>query len=145
MGRVVKAKNSTNRNNNTRPLKKVAPWTDVAVTVLVGVVWGVTNSLLKRGASTASKGTLPQRALHLLKTPSYTVPLVLNLSASLVFAWALSSLDLSIVSPIANTVAMAVTAAFGYFFMAECNMNPTRLIAGLLLVAAGVGVTVISK
>jgi hypothetical protein len=55
---------------------------------LVGLLWGLTNPLVKKGTCTASKK--PGNALWAhLTTPAFIVPQVLNQTGSVLFVWLL--------------------------------------------------------
>ncbi|XP_065850996.1 uncharacterized protein [Euphorbia lathyris] len=106
---------------------------DIEKMVAVGLVWGATNALIRRGAliwdqrsskisssSSSSPPNLRQRLissvkdlLALLLFWQYSVPFLLNLSASATFFALLSDAPISLAVPVTNATTFAATAVFG--------------------------------
>lgn len=105
---------------------------DVEKMIAVGLVWGATNALMRRGAllwdqsvrrlSTPSSSSLKlhqklfaslKNWLALLVIWQYTVPFLLNLSASATFFAILSHTPISLAVPVTNATTFAATAFFG--------------------------------
>ena len=105
---------------------------DVEKMIAVGLVWGATNALMRRGAllwdqsvkrlSTQSSSSLKlhqklfaslKNWLALLVIWQYTVPFLLNLSASATFFAILSHTPISLAVPVTNATTFAATAFFG--------------------------------
>ncbi|XP_022893384.1 transmembrane protein 234 homolog isoform X1 [Olea europaea var. sylvestris] len=103
---------------------------DVGKMVAVGLVWGATNALMRKGAimwDQAQKSTLqPNRSqgqhpilstlknwLKLLLIWQYTLPFLINLSASATFFAILSDTPISLAVPVTNATTFASTAVFG--------------------------------
>ncbi|CAN6463022.1 unnamed protein product [Victoria cruziana] len=117
--------------------------------VAVGLVWGATNALMRKGALLWEHRHSQVRCSHhrgllgtarkwaaLLLVWQYTLPFLLNLSASAAFFVALGSAPISLAVPVTNAVTFASTALF-----AALLGEPTRLFPALLgttLVAVGV-------
>lgn len=97
--------------------------TDVGKMVAVGLVWGATNALMRRGAviwdETALKSAHEpntsqlKKWLKLLLIWQYTLPFLINLSASGIFFAILSGTPISLAVPITNGTTFAATALFG--------------------------------
>ncbi|KAK7358350.1 hypothetical protein VNO77_00277 [Canavalia gladiata] len=99
--------------------------------IAVGVVWGATNAIMRRGAllwdealkSSAKPqphSTLSQQVLislgnwlKLLCIWQYSIPFLINLSASATFFAILSDAPLSLAVPVTNATTFAATAIFG--------------------------------
>lgn len=80
--------------------------------ILVGVLWGATNPLIKRGSvlveskKSGAQGWLAEwRAL--LTTPSFLVPQLLNQSGGALFIFLLGGADISTAVPVANATSLA--------------------------------------
>lgn len=104
---------------------------DVEKMIAVGLVWGATNALMRRGAliwDEAVKSTSPppyplkihqklftalKNWLKLLIIWQYSVPFLLNLSASVTFFVILSNTPISLAVPVTNATTFAATALFG--------------------------------
>lgn len=107
--------------------------------LLVGGLWGSTNTFVKRGTDTARRR---QEALKcsslwaLLTTPSFLIPQAANQSGSALFIYLLGAADISLVVPVANATALVITAltelALGHHY------KQGLLAAGVLLVSIGV-------
>ncbi|KAK3210664.1 hypothetical protein Dsin_015370 [Dipteronia sinensis] len=132
---------------------------DVEKMVAVGLVWGATNALMRRGAliwdqsvkssSSSSPPNPPEVLLHhkiitclkswlcLLLIWQYSVPFLLNLSASATFFAILSHTPISLAVPVTNATTFAATALFGILLGEK-----TRL--GLSLLAEFPGTNLIS-
>lgn len=99
----------------------------------VGLVWGATNALIRRGAlawdnrkssTTESPPPPPLQIrrkimialrdwINLLLFWQYSVPFLINLSASATFFSLLSNAPISLAVPVTNATTFAATAAFG--------------------------------
>ena len=75
----------------------------IAPLILVALIWGITNPLIKRGSQGLTKikgsatfkessklGRILLELRYLLRTRAYLVPLLINLSGSVIFIRALS-------------------------------------------------------
>ncbi|KAH1049472.1 hypothetical protein AAZX31_08G035700 [Glycine max] len=99
--------------------------------IAVGIVWGATNAIMRRGAllwdealkSSAKPNphsTLCQKMrislgnwVKLLSIWQYSIPFLINLSASATFFAILSDAPLSLAVPVTNATTFAATAVFG--------------------------------
>uniref|UniRef100_A0A0A0LT65 Transmembrane protein 234 homolog n=1 Tax=Cucumis sativus TaxID=3659 RepID=A0A0A0LT65_CUCSA len=97
---------------------------DVEKMVAIGLVWGATNVLMRRGAllwdqalKSSSDSTKPfsslRRWLKLFSIWQYTLPFFLNLTASATFFTILSHAPISLAVPVTNATTFAATAVFG--------------------------------
>ncbi|KAG9138989.1 hypothetical protein Leryth_022481 [Lithospermum erythrorhizon] len=102
---------------------------DVEKMVLVGLVWGATNAFMKRGALIWDKKlkspSQPNRPyqnpilktmsnwINLVLTWQYSLPFMLNLSASATFFAILGNTPISLAVPVTNATTFAATAVFG--------------------------------
>lgn len=122
---------------------------DVVAPLLVGLIWGATNPLIKRGAvaaeekkhkhkqqTTEEAGWLNQWVLW-LSTPTLVVPQLVNQSGSVLFTYLLGSgRDLSTLVPVANSAALAINAVTDLALGEQLDRG--LLVLGVVLVAAGV-------
>ena len=121
----------------------------------VGLLWGVTNPLIKVGSleverkrkaaaeraggdgKAAAAGGWLAEARALLTTPSFLVPQVLNQLGGLAFTLLLSGADISVAVPTANGTSLAANAAADTLLLGERYSLPL-LLPGAALVAAGI-------
>ena len=131
---------------------------DVEKMIAVGVVWGATNAIMRRGAllwDEALKSspkphphsTIYQRALlslrnwlKLLFIWQYSIPFLVNLSASATFFAILSHAPLSLAVPVTNATTFAATAVFG-ILLGERTHLP-RAFLGTALILLGVSLCI---
>jgi hypothetical protein len=117
--------------------------------VLVGLLWGATNPLIKRGSVTVEakragrEGGVLGEWRALLTTPSFLLPQLLNQAGSVLFAVSLAYSDISVAVPIANATSLAANAVadllLGERFRIAC------LLPGLLLVGSGIVLCTLSR
>ncbi|KAG8656944.1 hypothetical protein MANES_03G024500v8 [Manihot esculenta] len=115
---------------------------DIEKMVAVGLVWGATNALLRRGAllwdqrsrklssSSPNPPKLHQRLLSSVQNLlsviffwQYSVPFFLNLSASATFFALLSDSPISLAVPVTNATTFAATALFGTLLGEETRIG----------------------
>ncbi|MED6137919.1 hypothetical protein PIB30_069524 [Stylosanthes scabra] len=129
---------------------------DVEKMIAVGLVWGATNAIMRRGAliwDQALKSTpkpdpnskLYQRALFslrnwlkLLSIWQYSIPFLVNLSASVTFFVILSHAPLSLAVPVTNATTFAATAIFGILLgerthLPRAFLGTAFIVSGLFL------------
>ncbi|XP_022751714.1 transmembrane protein 234 homolog isoform X2 [Durio zibethinus] len=120
---------------------------DVEKMLAVGLIWGATNAAMRRGAllwdqslkSTPTSGN-PTHKLHqkLLNTLStwltllvfwqYSLPFLINLSASATFFAMLSEAPISLAVPVTNATTFAATAVFGILLGEEIRVAYALLV-----------------
>ena len=128
---------------------------DVEKMIAVGLVWGATNALMRRGAliwDQTLKSSPPlntthnrflsslQKWLNLLLIWQYSVPFLLNLSASATFFAILSETPISLAVPVTNATTFAATAVFGMLLGEETRVG--LALFGTLLIVLGVYVCI---
>ncbi|KAL7137650.1 hypothetical protein ABFS83_10G107800 [Erythranthe nasuta] len=123
---------------------------DVEKMVAVGLVWGATNALMRRGAiiwDEALKSS-PQtntgqlkKWLKLVLIWQYTLPFLINLSASATFFGILIDTPISLAVPVTNATTFAATAVFGIILGEETRVG--LALFGTLLILLGVYVCII--
>ncbi|KAL7168104.1 hypothetical protein ACSBR2_038532 [Camellia fascicularis] len=111
---------------------------DIEKMIGVGLVWGATNALMRRGAliwdQTLKNSPPPntthnrflstlQKWLNLLLIWQYSVPFLLNLSASATFFAILSHTPISLAVPVTNATTFAATAVFGMLLGEETRVG----------------------
>ncbi|KAI0522926.1 hypothetical protein KFK09_005315 [Dendrobium nobile] len=121
----------------------------------VGLVWGSTNSLMRRGAllweqklQSAPPGSRDQRGvishvmkwLDLLLLWQYSVPFLVNLSASAAFFYILGDSPISVAVPVTNATTFAATAASAILLGEEMRIAPALL--GIALIVLGVWICI---
>ncbi|CAN1827821.1 Transmembrane protein 234 homolog [Linum perenne] len=102
--------------------------------VAVGLIWGATNALIRRGAllydnrclrsspisAAAAPASILEKLISFFKSSisfllfwQYSVPFLVNLSASATFFALLSDSPISLAVPVTNATTFAATAVFG--------------------------------
>uniref|UniRef100_A0A3B4A7X0 Uncharacterized protein n=1 Tax=Periophthalmus magnuspinnatus TaxID=409849 RepID=A0A3B4A7X0_9GOBI len=110
--------------------------------VLVSMLWGCTNPLLKRGSRGIETVAQPNRVAQvlaelkfLLLNLSYIVPFLLNQSGSLVYYYTLSTTELSLAVPVTNSLTFLCTLITGKLLGEEFG---GKAVAGMFLTMAGI-------
>ncbi|XP_078133686.1 transmembrane protein 234 [Sander vitreus] len=124
--------------------------------VLVSVLWGCTNPFLKKGTegienvqhnnNNNNNNRLSQllaEVKFLFLNIKYLVPFLLNQSGSLVYYYTLSTTDLSLAVPVANSLTFLCTLLTGKLLGEE--FGGKQAVAGMLLTMAGITLCVISS
>lgn len=125
---------------------------EVGKMVVVGLVWGATNALMRKGAliwdekiKSAAQPNTPaanpvfetlKNWFNLLLTWQYSLPFILNLSASATFFATLNDSPISLAVPVTNATTFAATAVFGMLLGEENRVGLTMF--GTLLIILGV-------
>lgn len=119
--------------------------------LLIGVIWGCTNPLIKRGSAHAARrkagradataGAAARRSLwqfwaDLLLDWQYTVPFLINLSGSALFFATLGKAEISTAVPVANAVTFVCTALTGILLGERVHLGRTA--AGTFFVLLGI-------
>uniref|UniRef100_A0A8C3A2B0 Transmembrane protein 234 n=1 Tax=Cyclopterus lumpus TaxID=8103 RepID=A0A8C3A2B0_CYCLU len=117
--------------------------------VLVSVLWGCTNPFLKRGAEGIEHVRHSDRVSQLLAEVKflflnlkYLVPFLLNQSGSLVYYYTLSTTELSLAVPVANSLTFLCTLFTGKLLGEE--FGGKQAVAGMFLTMAGITLCVMS-
>ena len=121
---------------------------DAASMVAVGLVWGATNALMRRGAlvwdrrarASPSGGNVFRRWAALLLTWQYSAPFAANLCASAAFFALLGAAPISVAVPVTNAVTFAATAAAAAA-LGE-RVRPGHAVLGTALIVLGVWVCI---
>ena len=113
----------------------------------VGVLWGCTNSFIKRGSVVADIKSVDQACnsswsvvnlwVNLLTTWRFLVPQALNLVGSVCFAYLLGRAPLSLVVPITNAISLLSNAMTDWLLGEHIDLAYAG--PGVLLLALGVG------
>lgn len=118
--------------------------------VIVSLLWGITNPLLKANSSGIENirkdncfSQFFAQLAFLVSRWQYLSAFLANQSGSLLFYLTLVSADLSLAVPIANSLTLVFTAISGCFLLGETISNRSRL--GIVSILFGVGLCVTSK
>ncbi|XP_053191709.1 transmembrane protein 234 [Scomber japonicus] len=118
--------------------------------LLVAVLWGCTNPFLKKGtegienvSKTSRVSQLLAEVKFLLLNLKYLIPFLLNQSGSLVYYYTLSTTELSLAVPVANTLTFLCTLLTGKLLGEE--FGGKQAVAGMLLTMVGITLCVISS
>ncbi|KNA24088.1 hypothetical protein SOVF_019060 [Spinacia oleracea] len=129
---------------------------DIEKMIAVGLIWGATNALMRKGAIIWDKKSLKsspskqsptpllhhriilslQNYLNLFLTWQYSVPLFLNLSASASFFAILGHTPISLAVPVTNATTFAATAVMGMLLGEETRLG--YALFGTLFIVLGV-------
>ncbi|KAL3532497.1 hypothetical protein ACH5RR_006018 [Cinchona calisaya] len=103
---------------------------EVEKMVAVGLVWGATNALMRKGAiiwdkkiKSAPQPNTLKNWLNLFITWQYSLPFIINLSASATFFAILSETPISLAVPVTNATTFAATAVFGMLLGEETHVG----------------------
>uniref|UniRef100_A0A3P9Q5B6 Transmembrane protein 234 n=1 Tax=Poecilia reticulata TaxID=8081 RepID=A0A3P9Q5B6_POERE len=123
---------------------------EVLSLVLVSLLWGCTNPFLKKGSEGIENVTETNRVFQLLAeikflllNIKYLVPFLINQSGSLVYFYTLSTTDLSLAVPVANSLTFLCTLLTGKLLGEE--FGGKRAVVGMFLTMTGVTLCVISS
>uniref|UniRef100_A0A1A7WWA5 Transmembrane protein 234 n=2 Tax=Iconisemion striatum TaxID=60296 RepID=A0A1A7WWA5_9TELE len=118
--------------------------------VLVSVLWGCTNPFLKKGSEGIENVTKSNKVLQLLAEVKflflnlkYLVPFLLNQSGSLVYYYTLSTTELSLAVPVANSLTFLFTLLTGKMLGEE--FGGKQAVVGMFLTMAGITLCIISS
>jgi hypothetical protein len=116
--------------------------------MLVGLLWGATNPLIKRGSLLVDSKKAGQQGVlgewrALLTTPSFLLPQLLNQVGSVLFAVSLGYSDISVAVPTANATSLAANAVAD-LLLGE-RFRTAYLLPGLLLVGSGIVLCTLSR
>ncbi|KAL2929112.1 hypothetical protein RDABS01_034532 [Bienertia sinuspersici] len=130
---------------------------DIEKMIAVGLIWGATNALMRKGAiiwdqkslkSSSSSKQSPTPLLHnriinslknylnLILTWQYSIPLFLNLSASATFFAILGNTPISLAVPVTNATTFAATAVMGMLLGEKTRVG--YALFGTLFIVLGV-------
>ncbi|KAE8705840.1 hypothetical protein F3Y22_tig00110415pilonHSYRG00049 [Hibiscus syriacus] len=126
----------------------------------VGLIWGATNAAMRRGAllweqylkSSPAAGVPPcnfkQRILKslsdwltLLLFWQYSIPFLINLSASATFFSILSQAPISLAVPVTNATTFAATAVFGIVLGERTRIGLALLGTGFIVLGVWLCIT----
>uniref|UniRef100_A0A1B6GQG3 EamA domain-containing protein n=1 Tax=Cuerna arida TaxID=1464854 RepID=A0A1B6GQG3_9HEMI len=117
---------------------------------LVGLLWGVTNPLIKKGSAGVSKfegSNVFVRFFMDIKVFATNwkcmIPFLLNQSGSVLYYFTLKSANLTFAVPITNSVAFLATAVTGWC-LGESAPRP-RTILGSSLIVLGTACYILDK
>ena len=126
---------------------------EVCCLFLVALLWGVTNPLLKlgsRGIEDVGKTSHGRIHSFLVETAflflrwKYLLPFLVNQLGSVLFYYTVSTGDVSLVSPVANSLTLVVTAVAGRILLNE-EALPLKSYIGMACILCGVTFCVWSK
>ena len=128
--------------------------------MLVGALWGCTNPFLREGskdaASTKKKAKQPSsRCFQLLPSflqelfltftnLKFIIPFALNQSGSMVYYYLLGTADISLASPICNSLTFTFTAITSWLIGEKID-SPFFTIIGIVFVLIGVTLCTLSR
>lgn len=143
---------------------KPSPFNYIISFLLVGIAWGFTTPFIRRAAvkyksptaethpslfderkSWASRKfwTVVYSISGLLRTPSYAIPLLCNLTGSIWFFLLVGQAELSLTVPITNSLAFLFTVLGEWYADGKLIERDTWI--GMIFVCGGIGLCVVSK
>ena len=122
----------------------------VLLLVVVALLWGITNPLMKKGGRGIEQTRAGNRLTQLIAELkflafrwSYTLPFLVNQSGSVLYHYVLSSTELSVAVPVANWLTLLVTIITGHL-LGE-RIKDSRTYIGIILVVCGICMCVWDK
>ncbi|XP_076910273.1 uncharacterized protein LOC143567860 [Bidens hawaiensis] len=116
---------------------------DVEKMITVGLIWGATNALMRRGALISDQQPPSTHKNPVLKTLidwfnllliwQYSLPFIINLSASATFFAILNNTPISLAVPVTNATTFAATAVVGMVLGEETRVGLTLFGTGLIV------------
>jgi drug/metabolite transporter (DMT)-like permease len=123
--------------------------TDIWSFFLVAFFWGITNPLLKKGSQDMILIQEPSRIRqfmtewnYMLTRPKYLFPFLLNQCGSALYYFTLSGSEITLASPISNSLTMLFTLLSGIMLGERPN---GKTVVGVILVMIGIILCVSSK
>lgn len=127
--------------------------TDLISLVIVGSIWGCTNSFLRRGtllsnltcdsSDMSNNTTIVANFLSRLRNIQVILPYVLNQCGSLLYYNLLSTTDLSLAVPICNGLALVFSVITSHF-LGEQMDKPVRALLGSTMLICGVCICILT-
>lgn len=118
--------------------------------ILVGLLWGATNPLIKRGSVGLEKISATNKykkfALEikfLVTRWQYIIPFALNQCGSVLFVWGLQDSEMTVAVPIANSLSFLFTAVTA-IVLGENKPN-IKILIGIALVIIGISICMLHK
>jgi len=127
----------------------------VFLLILVSILWGFTNPLMKKGSEGIEKCTdssswvksFLNELSFLLVNWKYLSAFLLNQLGSMLYYYSLGQSALSIAGPLTNTLTFVFTYISGTVFFGEKDEteNPRMKKCGLILICSGVFLCLLDK
>eukprot|EP00033_Pygsuia_biforma_P003267 GCRY01003580.1.p1 GENE.GCRY01003580.1~~GCRY01003580.1.p1 ORF type:complete len:137 (+),score=8.75 GCRY01003580.1:721-1131(+) len=118
--------------------------------VIVGFLWGGTNPLIKKGSEgleTIQRSnrfyTACAKCFFLLCRWKYVIPLLLNLSGSVLYFITLGEAEITLAGPIANAITLIFASLVGQY-LGETQFSWQFFFGGLFIIL-GVFICVVAK
>ncbi|CAM8936195.1 unnamed protein product [Rhodiola kirilowii] len=122
---------------------------DVEKMIAVGLVWGATNAIMRRGAliweqklqsTNPNSSSVLKNWINLILTWQYSVPFFVNLSASAAFFAILGDCPISLAVPVTNATTFAATAVTAMILGEKTRVGFAFF--GTLLIVLGVWICI---
>lgn len=117
--------------------------------ILVGLLWGATNPLLKKGSKGIESIKHESRVLQfvmemkfLVSNWKYMLPFSVNQLGAVVYYMTIGRADITLAVPITNSLTFLFTTLFGWLLGEHISL---RTVAGVALVLSGVAMCILSK
>ena len=117
--------------------------------VMVAMCWGITNPLLRLGSKGIEKVSSEQfmmkivhEIIFLARNWKYTIPFLINQSASVLYFLTLANTELSVAVPVVNSLTFIFTVVAGVILKERLNR---QTLFGSILITIGVILCIFSK
>ena len=124
-------------------------FSEIISMVMVAMFWGITNPLLRLGSKGIEKVSSEQfmmKTVHemifLARNWKYTIPFLINQSASILYFWTLANIELSVVVPVVNSLTFIFTVVTGVMLKERLNRET---LFGSILITIGVMLCIFGK
>lgn len=124
-------------------------FSEIISMVMVAMFWGITNPLLRLGSKGIEKVSSEQfmmkivhKMIFLARNWKYTIPFLINQSASILYFWTLANIELSVVVPVVNSLTFIFTVVTGVMLKERLNRET---LFGSILITIGVMLCIFGK
>lgn len=124
-------------------------FSEIISMVMVAMFWGITNPLLRLGSKGIEKVSSEQfmmkivhEMIFLARNRKYTIPFLINQSASILYFWTLANIELSVVVPVVNSLTFIFTVVTGVMLKERLNRET---LFGSILITIGVMLCIFGK
>lgn len=124
-------------------------FSEIISMVMVAMFWGITNPLLRLGSKGIEKVSSEQfmlkivhEMIFLARNWKYTIPFLINQSASILYFWTLANIELSVVVPVVNSLTFIFTVVTGVMLKERLNRET---LFGSILITIGVMLCIFGK
>lgn len=124
-------------------------FSEIISMVIVAMFWGITNPLLRLGSKGVEKVSseqfmmkIVQECIFLARNWKYTIPFLINQSASVLYFWTLANTELSVAVPVVNSLTFIFTVVAGVILKERLDR---QTLFGSILITIGIVLCIFGK